>query len=244
MRCTSRDQPLTLSSLPPTPISLVSDNLKRRARYLNRALRLPALHHLFIPPAARAAASICRRAPQVWAKKGEKHQEWPTRRRQPIGFLVLARRIVLDVQRHAPVSVELQIRQRPRTERSTYCVAGRSVRSVPSLVPEATPKRGPFDPRWLRHRRTPGAAGWKCRACGTAQRFCCRKRAASSGAGSWSLRSRNESNLPSPPRCARNRVAPLECRKPPGTGDCAAGLLLRAPGSARKWKRSSHCLRL
>jgi hypothetical protein len=63
---------LTLSSPPPIPISLVSDNPRRRARYLDRALRLPVLHRLFIPPAARAAASICRRAPQVWAKKGAK----------------------------------------------------------------------------------------------------------------------------------------------------------------------------
>src|SRR6516164_11029716 len=44
-------------------------------------------------------------------KKTQEHQEWPTRRRQPIGFFVLARRIVLDVQCHAPVSVALQIRQ-------------------------------------------------------------------------------------------------------------------------------------
>src|SRR5215472_4301626 len=165
MRCTSQDQLLTLSSPPPTPISLVSDNLMHRARYLDRALRLPALHHLFIPPAARAAASICRRAPQVWAKKGAKTSGMAHSAQAANWIpcpLVFARRIVLDVQRHAPVSVELQIRQRRRTERSTYCVADRSVRSVPSLVPEATPKRGPFDPRWLRHRRTPGAAGWKC----------------------------------------------------------------------------------
>src|SRR6516225_4280799 len=42
-------------------------------------------------------------------KRRKKHQEWPTRRRQPIRFLVLARRIVLDVQCHAPVSVAFQI---------------------------------------------------------------------------------------------------------------------------------------
>src|SRR5215469_2520845 len=131
MRCTSQDQLLTLSSPPPTPISLVSDNLMRRARYLDRALRLPALHHLFIPPLQGRLLPFAVERLRFGPKKAQEDQEWPTRRRQPIGFLVLARRIVLDVQRHAPVSVELQIRQRRRTERSTYCVAGRSVRSVP-----------------------------------------------------------------------------------------------------------------
>src|SRR5215472_2906790 len=128
----------------------------------------------------------------------------------------------------------LCVRSSGCTGRSTYCVAGRFGRSVPSLLPEVGPKRGPVDRRLLRHRKRSGAAAWKCPACGTVQTFCCRKHAASSGARSWLLRSRNESNLPSHPGCERSRVVLQECRKPPETSDCAAGRLLLAPGSARR----------
>src|SRR5262249_49741959 len=49
-------------------------------------------------------------------KKAQEHQEWPARRRQPIGFLVLAWRIMLDVQRQTPVRVAFQIWQHRRVD--------------------------------------------------------------------------------------------------------------------------------
>src|SRR5262245_43472600 len=52
MRYTSPDQALTLSSPPPIPISVVRDNLKRRARCLDRALRLPLLIPGLLPGAS------------------------------------------------------------------------------------------------------------------------------------------------------------------------------------------------